>query len=93
MSFLVLRVVADDYELKTEQLRSFLDQGLSALRSLHEMGIAHRDLKPQNMFWSNDNKLFVSRGTLEQHVHTVSYSMSLAQWRACGHLCPGVSLS
>lgn len=58
LDLLTLRETAPD-RISPEMMDSCLRQTLAALGALHEQGILHRDISPDNLIWTSDNQVML----------------------------------
>ncbi|TFL00583.1 kinase-like domain-containing protein [Pterulicium gracile] len=65
-SVAALRDASPDKRLPVHMVRNIVYMALSALKSIHGMGIVHCDVKPDNMLFTND--LFTDPTKLEAHL-------------------------
>lgn len=56
----MLKDMLDESVLTLEEARVVLEQLISALASIHMLGILHRDIKPSNILFDRDDHLYLS---------------------------------
>lgn len=80
----LLEYLRDNGPLEEEQAKHYFRQIVAAIQYLHNLDIAHRDLKCENIFITHDNKIKVGDFGFARHCRDSLTGESLYSKTFCG---------